>query len=106
MTQSMTERVARALSEEYGIPPDHIWNRIVEKPGETPVVFGQPAWQRFVKDARVAIEAMREPTKAMIEAGWADALAEDAGATWKSMIDAALSEKPLAPCSTVTNETG
>lgn len=37
-----------------------------------------------------ALEAMRNPTKAMIEAAWADALAEDAIGVWRSMINAAL----------------
>jgi hypothetical protein len=32
----------------------------------------------------------RLPTGEMIEAAWADALAEDAGRVWSSMIDAAL----------------
>jgi hypothetical protein len=34
----------------------------------------------------------RVPTKAMVEAAWADALAEDAAGVWKSMI--AELEKP------------
>lgn len=37
-----------------------------------------------------ALEAMRDPTEAMIDAAWADALAEDALGVWRSMIDAAL----------------
>lgn len=40
--------------------------------------------------ARRAIAAMREPTAAMTEAGWADALAENAADTYRSMIDEAL----------------
>lgn len=40
--------------------------------------------------AKVAIAAMREPTEAMIESAWADALAEDAKGVWLAMIDEAL----------------
>lgn len=29
----------------------------------------------------------RKPTKEMLEAAWADALAEDAGGVWKSMVE-------------------
>jgi hypothetical protein len=47
--------------------------------------------------ARAAIEAMREPTEAMAEAGckdqpWGYGI-NDAMQTWRSMIDAALSEQ-------------
>jgi hypothetical protein len=35
----------------------------------------------------------RIPTKEMLEAAWADALAEDASGVWKSMIDAFLALK-------------
>lgn len=46
--------------------------------------------------AKAAIAAMREPTEAMVEAGYYDAMAEDAKATFTAMIDAALerSTKP------------
>tara|TARA_R110000868_G_scaffold309027_1_gene570439 strand:- start:3353 stop:3583 length:231 start_codon:yes stop_codon:yes gene_type:complete len=40
--------------------------------------------------ARAAIAAMREPTEDMVEAGYYDAMAEDAKATFTAMIDAAL----------------
>ena len=40
--------------------------------------------------ARAAIAAMREPTEDMVEAGYSDAMAEDAKATFTAMIDAAL----------------
>ncbi len=43
--------------------------------------------------ARAAIEAMREPTRAMTSAAWLETTGEDAGAVWKTMIDAALNEK-------------
>ncbi len=43
-------------------------------------------------DARAVIEAMRDPTEAMIDAAWAEALAEDAGGVWCAMIDAMLKD--------------
>lgn len=46
--------------------------------------------------ARAAIEAMREPTAAMIKAAAEYALAEDAAGVWIAMIDAALKEKTPA----------
>lgn len=53
-------------------------------------------WPSFVEEARAAIEAMREPTEAMVDAGVLDVKADvsffDVNETWQAMIDAALSE--------------
>lgn len=43
--------------------------------------------------ARAAIEAMRKPTKEMIEAGDRGAMIRPASDTWTAMIDAALAEE-------------
>jgi hypothetical protein len=49
-------------------------------------------------DARVAIEAMREPTEAMVDAAWASWEDVDGSkgfvGVWQAMIDAALGDKP------------
>ncbi len=37
----------------------------------------------------------RTPTKEMLEAAWAEALAEDAAGVWKAMIDAWLEQRKL-----------
>lgn len=50
------ERVARALCEEDGKQPDCPFR-------------GEPYWRTYEDDARVAIEAMREPTEGMADAG-------------------------------------
>lgn len=39
------------------------------------------------------VSVPRNPTPAMLEAAWADALAEDAAGVWRSMIDAWLQRK-------------
>ena len=73
MTDSMIERVARALlvADRSAITPDY--------------------YQRM---ARAAIEAMREPTEAMLDAGVnfreRNARTEQ---IWQAMIDEALKEK-------------
>jgi hypothetical protein len=64
----MVERVARALADCALEPFDAI------------------SRQKFMGDARAAIEAMREPTEAMLERG--DHGTSAAG--WASMIDEAL----------------
>lgn len=56
----------------------------------------QPGQCSYQDMARATFEAMREPTEAMIEAAWADALAEDAKGVWQEMIDEALKEKATA----------
>lgn len=71
---NMIERVAKAINDTMLQHGDY-------KPDEL---------------ARAAIAAMREPTEEMVEAGYYDAMAEDAKATFTAMIDAALecSTKP------------
>ena len=46
-------------------------------------------WQLFSDQARAAIEAMREPTKAMVEVGDIE-LPVSSYVVWQDMIDAAL----------------
>jgi hypothetical protein len=78
----MIERAARAIAHAVSLQSDS---------GVT------PKWSDFRGEARAAIEAMREPTVAMIEAGaetvpiiFGDtSLARNA---WDSMISSALSE--------------
>jgi hypothetical protein len=81
----MVERVARALAVADGMHPEAVSN------DEDQV----PVWTLYVDDARAAIEAMREPTEAMVGSG-ADHDAEGGGtgnpiAIYTAMIDAALS---------------
>jgi hypothetical protein len=77
MTDDMIERVARAIA---GCETADDWGDLTSH------------WQeQFRKEARAAIEAMREPTTDMCEAGW-DGFddANVARSVWHAMIDAAL----------------
>lgn len=85
----MVERVARALSIADGNHPGACSNDEEEI----------PAWKLYVKDARAAIEAMREPTAAMRHAAsdvlWYEGLDEGQGyppprEAWQAMLDEAL----------------
>ena len=78
----MIERVARALAIADGMHPEAVSN------GEDAV----PVWTLYVDDARAAIEAMREPTDVMVDAGYAVTV-DDETEVWQAMIDAALSQK-------------
>ncbi len=69
----MIERVAAAIAV-YGIR-----NHIVKLPKEDAVDL-----------ARAAIEAMREPTEAMLKAAWSVDRYAQAGEEWDAMIEAAL----------------
>jgi hypothetical protein len=80
----MVERVARAIYEDRNGPRCEPW-------GTKPKGHKDP----YRADARAAIEAMREPTEAMVGSG-ADHDAEGGGtgnplAIYTAMIDAALS---------------
>ena len=74
MTTDMIERVARAIAR----PED--WDEL------------KPHWHEvFREQARAAIEAMREPTKRMVDAGRdEDTLTGAIASVWAVMIDAAL----------------
>ena len=69
----MTERAARAMADEQGMG----WERMFEPT--------RAMWRNL---AKVAIEAMREPTEAMTD--FADFPSDEAKATWQAMIDRAL----------------
>lgn len=87
----MVERVARTLAKIDGFDPDEdpnyvdgkIYTQVAHPPGTR-------LWNRYERKARAAIAAMREPTKAMHDAGshgYNDALAT---VIWQAMIDEAL----------------
>lgn len=74
----MVERVARAICEREGYDIESL------KAGK----YGEHAntWQDFLDDARVAINAMREPTEAMANEGHGGNPVK----SYQAMIDAAL----------------
>ena len=73
---NIVERAAKAILELH---PSWSWEKANE------------ATRRYYRElARAAIIAMREPTEAMLLAGWGR-FAKDAGlATWQAMIDEAV----------------
>ena len=84
MSSEIIERVARAIYEGRNGPGCRAW-------GSQPASHQEP----YLKDARAAIEAMREPTEAMLDAGkWVSPLYDDptpaAVEYWETMIEAAL----------------
>lgn len=91
MAESMIERVARVLAEKDGVHPD--WSATgMGMPGPED---NEPGWKLYEEEARAAIEAMREPTDAMVVAGRDETDWEPkARAVWSSMIDAALEGLP------------
>ena len=63
----------------------------------------EQSWPHNIHIARAAIEAMREPTKTMIDAAdplsWVDAgqAGVEQGEIWRTMIDAALQHEAVSP---------
>jgi hypothetical protein len=84
MTDDMIERVARAMARQ----------RAAEWPEEYSEV--DRIWHHFTGLARAAIEAMREPTKRQLDAGYAEIsdhkCDDDLASAWQAMIDEALGE--------------
>jgi len=84
---TMVEKVARAMAANAGV----IWSgpRGEDDPDFTIMKMA------YLRAARAAIEAMREPDDAMVKAG-AHGSGEDSETTalgaWQAMIDAALAE--------------
>ena len=73
------EQVARAIQKEHSSVE---WRTLND--------FAKDAWHR---DARAAIEAMREPTEEMAQAGYQVAhgtYSDEGEIVWRAMIDAAL----------------
>lgn len=81
-TESMVERVARALAEQWASHMDLSAKDYADR-----------RWKGYKNAAKAAIEAMREPNKAMLDAGRPLlTLPESIGVIYEIMIDAALRE--------------
>lgn len=78
----MVERVARAIYFRGDDQGDTAWHHC-------------QLWHRDVarEQARAAIEAMREPTEAMVKAAYGRERTGTERGNWRAMIDAALKEK-------------
>ena len=103
MVNEMIERAARAMCLVDGVDPDAIVYSgqpyyVLGQRYYKPVSEGMPAWMTFVRYVRPAIEALRKPTEAMMEAvdcggekrSWLSGKAWETG--YKTMIDAILKE--------------
>ncbi|MBV9065110.1 MAG: hypothetical protein JO004_05010 [Methylobacteriaceae bacterium] len=77
------ERVSRALCQSAGHDPDG---------GQRAGAVEEANSTFFTQMARAAVEAMRDPTEAMIEAARDEILVADAPGAWRKMIEVALSE--------------
>jgi hypothetical protein len=99
----MVERVARALCADAlaDMPPILDYSTADFAAAKAAVV--DERWVEFTHESRIAIEAMREPTEAMIRAGGnkvsgtpgyflPDDYVEEATEIYQAMIDAALEE--------------
>lgn len=87
---AIIERIAKILWENSGGKPHHSYDI---RPAMS-VPESDPNWQEFVPLARTILEAIREPTDAMLTA--AAGLTEGEGGpteTWQAMIDAALADE-------------
>ncbi|MBA8799158.1 hypothetical protein FHW77_002877 [Agrobacterium sp. RC10-4-1] len=87
MAETMIERVARAICVASGLDPDRPFSSSNYSKETEPQEF---AWHEYLPEARAAINAMREPTRAMHEAGLETTGMP--GNTFRDMIDAALKE--------------
>lgn len=97
---TLIEKIARHLCIAAGLQPDVGPVGDCERPGMA-VPDTEPNWRSFVTQAQCLLQAIRDPSDAVTQAGL-DILAErgcnplsgDADAAWQAMIDAALSERP------------
>ena len=86
------ERAARALCALAGDEPDALV-RPSNFQSSVPREKARPMWERYIHHARVALEAIREPSEGMV-AAVSDMSLMDNNPTqdWQAMIDAALAE--------------
>jgi len=91
------ERAARAIWDVSGRPM-----KAQEMAPSRAVPESERDWERFLPQAQAVLQAIREPSEPMVEAGAeivrnvhaeesSEAFASDAANTWRFMIDAALS---------------
>lgn len=80
----MIEKLARAmLADEFALTPNRDFDAVWAEEG--------PAW---LANARACLEALREPSEAMVEAGDSvDHWTPDSRPVWQAMIDVALERK-------------
>ena len=99
----MIEKVARAICNERGINPDQLI--YVGMPQVLylglglfggvfipPVEAQAKAWEAFIRDAKAAILAMREPTEGMIAEFPYNWIEDDVPSAMAKLIDAALKD--------------
>lgn len=91
--ESMVERVARAICKADGHDPGVVCDINV---------LGDPdagaAWAGYRKHARAAIEAMKEPTEYMVDAGASGSGEDSSGVAigaWRAMVESALLGRDL-----------
>lgn len=87
---ALIENAAKAAAEDYGLT----W---ADLPYANPVANGEWSKRDFYDMARAVLTAIREPSEAMVEAGFRGrefgmTMGEGATATWQAMVDAALQE--------------
>jgi hypothetical protein len=94
---SMIEQVAKRMFEEWLAEPDTVRDQAKNGPHPEWEAQSEIGRRRWLNYARAAIEAMREPTKAMRYEcdGW-NASPNDMEGCYQAMIDAALNEEPTA----------
>jgi hypothetical protein len=100
----MIERVAKALCKRDVIAARLWWGQPHQEQSINDYV-GLIGWKGYMSEACAAIEAMREPTAEMIDAGvrseWGGTLGTRVANSYRDMIDAALSQDthslPLKP---------
>lgn len=80
------ERAARALCALAGVDPNSTCD--VHMPGDPDAIF---AWAGFRPQVRTVLQAIREPSEAMMVAG--ECAPPEATAIWRAMIDAALKDE-------------
>lgn len=79
MSQSLIERAARALCRADGLP-------------ENIAFEGRPMWRTYVPKACAVLEALRDPSFAVLEAADNTPCSVKTSDLWRAMIDAALAE--------------
>lgn len=88
MTGEIIERVARAIyDDEFG---EGAWVDLLASAKVHKLTRPTATERKYHQRARAAIEALREPTDAMVDAGWASANDENARDTWRDMVDECL----------------
>lgn len=97
---AIVEKMARAISRAHFERLKRLGHPTAQTEGDTADGYSERCWGLWTDHAKAALEALREPSEGMVEAGDAISVRDFVPAgqfttlTWQAMLTAALGQQP------------